>query len=189
LITEDVFASRADLASAAAHLRRLAKRGVESVRRELSSLSHRLGRAHPRRALDDSFQRLDNQIDDMNRLVKQGVVDRRDRLLLARQRLVSLRPTALLARRREQLGWLQRRLAEAPCRALGECAASLEQATSRLDLLSPKSVLARGYSITRDAGTGVVLKDAKNAKPGQALRTHLHDGEISSTVNGRKSSD
>jgi exonuclease VII large subunit len=49
--------------------------------------------------------------------------------------------------------------------------------------------LARGYSITRDAGTGVVLKDAKNAKPGQALRTHLHDGEISSTVNGRKSSD
>jgi exodeoxyribonuclease VII large subunit len=87
------------------------------------------------------------------------------------------------------LGWLQRRLAEAPCRALGECAASLEQAASRLDLLSPKSVLARGYSITRDAATGVVLRDAKNAKPGQMVRTHLHAGEISSTVNGRKSSD
>jgi exonuclease VII large subunit len=184
-----VFASRGDLASAAAYLRRLTKGGVESARRELSSLSHRLGRAHPRRALDNSFQRLDNQLDDLKRLVEQGVAARQDRLRLAWQRLVSLRPMALLARRRDQLGWLQRRLAEVPRRALGECAASLEQAASRLDLLSPKFVLARGYSITRDAATGVVLRDAKNAKPGQMLRTHLHVGEISSTVSGRNNSD
>ena len=189
LITEDVFASRGDLTSTAAYLRRLAKGGVESARRELSTLTHRLGRAHPRRALDDSFQRLDNQLDDLNRLAKQGVVARREHLRLASQRLLSLRPTALLARRRDQLGWLQRRLAEVPSRALGKRAASLEQAASLLELLSPKSVLARGYSITRDAATGAVLKDAKNAKPGQMLRTHLHDGEISSTVKGQKRSD
>jgi exodeoxyribonuclease VII large subunit len=184
LITEDVFASRADLTSTAAYLRRLAKGAVDSARRELSRLTHRLGRAHPRRALDESFQRLDNQLDDLNRLTKQGVVARREHLRLASQRLLSLRPAALLARRRDQLGWLQRRLAEVPSRALGKRAASLEQAASLLELLSPKSVLARGYSITRDAATGSVLRDAKNAKPGQMLRTHLHDGEISSTVKG-----
>jgi exodeoxyribonuclease VII large subunit len=189
LITEDVFASRGDLTSTAAYLRRLAKGGVESARRELSRLTHRLGRAHPRRALDDSFQRLDNQLDDLNRLAKQGVVARREHLRLASQRLLSLRPTALLARRRDQLAWLQRRLVEVPSRALGKRAANLEQAASLLELLSPKSVLARGYSITRDAATGAVLRDAKNAKPGQMLRTHLHDGEISSTVKVQKSSD
>ena len=184
LITEDVFASRGDLTSTAAYMRRLAKGGVESARRELSRLTHRLGRAHPRRALDDSFQHLDNQLDDLNRLAKQGVVARREHLRLVSQRLLSLRPTTLLARRRDQLGWLQRRLAEVPSRAMGKRAASLEQAASLLELLSPKSVLARGYSITRDAATGAVLRDAKNAKPGQILRTHLHDGEISSTVKG-----
>ena len=184
LITEDVFASRGDLTSTAAYMRRLAKGGVESTRRELSRLTHRLGRAHPRRALDDSFQHLDNQLDDLNRLAKQGVVARREHLRLVSQRLLSLRPTTLLARRRDQLGWLQRRLAEVPSRAMGKRAASLEQAASLLELLSPKSVLARGYSITRDAATGAVLRDAKNAKPGQILRTHLHDGEISSTVKG-----
>ena len=189
LITEDVFASRGDLRSTAAYLRRLAKGGVESARRELSTLTHRLGRAHPRRALDDSFQHLDQQFDDLNRLAKQGVVARREHVRLLSQRLLSLRPTALLARRRDQVGWLQRRLAEVPSRALGKRAASLEQAASLLELLSPKSVLARGYSITRDAATGAVLKDAKNAKCGQMLRTHLHDGEISSTVKGQKSSD
>ncbi|MBT4227611.1 MAG: exodeoxyribonuclease VII large subunit [Verrucomicrobia bacterium] len=188
LITEDVFASRADLTSTAAYLRRLAKGAVDSARRELSRLTHRLGRAHPRRALDDSFQHLDNQLDDLNRLAKQGVVARREHLRLVSQRLLSLRPTTLLARRRDQLGWLQRRLAEVPSRAMGKRAASLEQAASLLELLSPKSVLARGYSITRDAATGAVLRDAKNAKPGQILRTHLHDGEISSTVKGQKSS-
>ncbi|MBT3615119.1 MAG: exodeoxyribonuclease VII large subunit [Verrucomicrobia bacterium] len=188
LITEDVFASRGDLTSTAAYMRRLAKGGVESTRRELSRLTHRLGRAHPRRALDDSFQHLDNQLDDLNRLAKQGVVARREHLRLVSQRLLSLRPTTLLARRRDQLGWLQRRLAEVPSRAMGKRAASLEQAASLLELLSPKSVLARGYSITRDAATGAVLRDAKNAKPGQMLRTHLHDGEISSTVKGQKSS-
>jgi len=189
LITEDVFASRGDLASIEDYLLRLAKGGVESARRELSRLNHRLGRAHPRRALDDSFQRIDNQFDDLNRLAKQGVAARREHLRLVNQRLLSRRPTALLARRRDQLGWLKRHLAEVPGRALGKRSASLEQAASRLELLSPKSVLARGYSITRDAATGVVLRDSKNAKPGQILRTQLHAGEISSTVNGRKSSD
>ena len=189
LITEGVFASRGDLTSIAAYLLRLAKGGVVSARRELSRLNHRLGRVHPRRALDDSFQRLDNQLDDLNRLAKQGAAARREHLRLANQRLLSRRPTSLLARRRDQLGWLQRHLAEMPSRALGKRAASLEQAASRLELLSPKSVMARGYSITRDAATGVVLRDPKNAKTGQILRTQFHAGEISSTVNGRKSSD
>ncbi|MBT3841662.1 MAG: exodeoxyribonuclease VII large subunit, partial [Verrucomicrobia bacterium] len=88
LITEDVFASRGDLTSTAAYMRRLAKGGVESARRELSRLTHRLWRAHPRRALDDSFQHLDNQLDDLNRLAKQGVVARREHLRLASQRLL-----------------------------------------------------------------------------------------------------
>ena len=189
LITEGVFASRANLVSAAAHLRRLIKRDVGLCKRELSSLSHRFDRVHPRRAIDNSFQHLDNQHDDLIRLARQGVVTRQERLRLTQQRLASLRPTALLARRREQLGWLQHSLAEVPRRALRECATSLEKAASRLNLLSPKSVLARGYSITRDAETGMVLKDAENAKIGQVLQTHLYTGEVSSTVKGRKSSD
>ena len=114
---------------------------------------------HPRRALDDCFQRLDNQLDDLERLARQGVAARRERLGLARQRLMSLRPTALLARRGEQLAWLIRRLANASRRVHSDCTARLGQAQARLELLSPKSVLARGYSITRDAKTGAVLRD------------------------------
>jgi len=49
-------------------------------------------------------------------------------------------------------------------------------------LLSPQQVLARGYSITTDAETGKVLRDAAKIKPGQRLKTRLQKGEVRSKV-------
>ncbi|MEE2941810.1 MAG: exodeoxyribonuclease VII large subunit [Verrucomicrobiota bacterium] len=183
LITQDVFASRGSLGDAAIQLSRLVKRRVSLDKRNLLALSHRLGRAHPRRALDDSYQRLGNQYDDLNRLTREGVAIRRASLSLARQRLASLRPAALLLQRREQLTWLQHRLDDVQRHKLEEHCARFRGVLSRLELLSPKAVLSRGYSITCDAKTGAVLRDARKAKSGQVLRTQLHNGDISSTVN------
>ena len=188
LITQDVFASRRFLVEAAAQLSRLAKRRVGLNKRDLLTLSHRLNRAHPRRALDDAYQRLDNQYDDLNRLTRQELAIRRDSLRLARQRLTSLRPAALVAQRGEQLTWLRHRLGDVPRRKLGDHCARFGRALSRLELLSPKAVLARGYSITCDAKTGEVLRDARKAKIGQVLRTQLHAGDVSSTINAPKTS-
>ena len=53
---------------------------------------------------------------------------------------------------------------------------------SRLRLLGPENVLARGYSITTDAATGQVLRAASDARPGQRLKTKLKSGEVRSTV-------
>jgi len=53
-----------------------------------------------------------------------------------------------------------------------------------LRLLSPEQVLARGYSITTDAETGKVLRDAAKVKPGQRLKTRLQKGEIVSKTEG-----
>ena len=49
---------------------------------------------------------------------------------------------------------------------------------SRLRLLGPEQVLARGYSITSDAETGKVLRDEAQVTSGQRLRTRLKKGEI-----------
>ena len=86
------------------------------------------------------------------------------------------------------MGWLRHRLDDVPRRKLGVHFAKFGQVASRLELLSPKAVLARGYSITRDAETGAVLRDARKAKIGQVLRTRLHAGEISSTINAPETS-
>jgi len=49
-------------------------------------------------------------------------------------------------------------------------------------LLSPQNVLGRGYSITSDAETGKILRNARNARPGQNLRTQLKEGTVRSVV-------
>jgi exodeoxyribonuclease VII large subunit len=50
----------------------------------------------------------------------------------------------------------------------------------RLRLLGPEQVLARGYSITMDATSRKVLRDAAQIKRGQRLKTRLHAGEVQS---------
>jgi exonuclease VII large subunit len=39
-------------------------------------------------------------------------------------------------------------------------------------------VLGRGYSITLEANTGKVVRDARTVHPGQRLRTRLKTGEV-----------
>ena len=55
---------------------------------------------------------------------------------------------------------------------------SLRQLERRLNSLGPEQVLARGYSITTDAETGQVLRQAKKVKAGRLLKTRLARGEI-----------
>ncbi len=160
LITEGAFASREFVADATARLRQLARQHLEAVEETFAQVRHRLALAHPRRRLQEWAQRLDDAGVALTREAKTQVRERRHRFTQAALHLQRLKPTAQLALRREQLAAL----------------------TSRLRLLSPDNVLARGYSITTDATTGKVIRRAAQSKPGQALRTRVQHGEIESVV-------
>ncbi|MDD2456420.1 MAG: exodeoxyribonuclease VII large subunit, partial [Kiritimatiellae bacterium] len=54
----------------------------------------------------------------------------------------------------------------------------------QLRLLSPVSVLERGYSLTRRAD-GRLLRSVTEPVPGDVLRTQVKDGVIESTVSGK----
>ena len=56
-------------------------------------------------------------------------------------------------------------------------------AARQLEALSYRNVLKRGYSVTRTAG-GNVMRSAADARPGDALETELHDGRVTSRVDG-----
>lgn len=59
--------------------------------------------------------------------------------------------------------------------------AKLDQLAAKLSVLSPYSVLERGYSLTTNA-SGVVIKNAHTVKPGDEITTRLASGEIRSVV-------
>ena len=75
-----------------------------------------------------------------------------------------------------------RRLPAASAAGLRARRAKLERLAASLRLLSPLSVLDRGYSLTTDAATGQVVRDGVELKSGQRLRTRFAQGEAESLV-------
>jgi exodeoxyribonuclease VII large subunit len=160
IITEGIFASRGFVGDASFLLQRAARRGLDSVAENFSQLGARLARLHPRRRLDESFQRLDDLQSGLLRGLKTAANSRELVLQNLAGRFLRAKPSQLLKLRREQLRQLSR----------------------QLNLLGPEQVLTRGYSITTDAASGKVLRDASKIKNGHKIKTRLKSGEIVSEV-------
>ena len=184
IITEGVFASREFVAESAERMQELARRHFEGKVYDLTQLGERFARAHPRRRLDESLQRLDDLQTGLSRCVRQGGRERQVNWRNVTERLRRVRPAQLLQQRREQLTASRRRLVELARVNLHQARTRQSALEARLRLLGPEQVLARGYSITLDAKTGAVLRDAASVKPGQQLKTRLKTGEIISRVEG-----
>ena len=182
LITEGFFSSREFVRETTRWLRRKTEQRLAGVHEQLEQLTDRLARAHPRRKIDERLQRLDDLHAALFRGVRGQLRDRQSRWQLARQGLMRLRPVTQLVRRRETVEQLTRRLRELARHQADGVRKRFVELETRLRLLSPEQVLARGYSITMDANSGEVLRDANQVKPGGALKTRLHRGEVRSVV-------
>ncbi|MDD5141284.1 MAG: exodeoxyribonuclease VII large subunit [Verrucomicrobiales bacterium] len=154
--------------------------GVFASRQLVGSLTQRMMRMHPRRQLNEHLQRLDDLQTGLLRQAKQGVQERGVAWRNLASRLRQVRPKEFLKQRREVLKASQRRLRELARVQFKNCKSLLAATESRLRLLGPEQVLARGYSITMDAASGRVLRDAVEVKAGQRLKTRLKKGEVSS---------
>lgn len=75
---------------------------------------------------------------------------------------------------------LSERLGSHVARALERSTADVRHLDASLQALSPVSILGRGYSITYREGR--IVKDAKEVKKGDRLRTRLGQGELDSTA-------
>jgi len=182
VITEDVYASREFVAEAPALLRRRVLSCLETLSGEAGSLHRRLLRMHPKGRLHQSMQRLDDLQGAMLRCVRQGM---RDRGVTARNlasRLSRLRPAYWVHQRRETVGQRGRRLRERAVARLRDLQNRVATVDSRLRLLGPQQVLARGYSITTDRATGKIIRRANDVKPGQKLNSRVMAGEIRSVA-------
>ena len=185
---EIVVPNKADL------LRQLGERGQRLQRAGLTTLiapSHQLQRRH------QSLERLANDVlvrrrDKIAHL--EGMLRQRDPREVLRQRERSLEE----CRRRLQRSWqataqrieaarlaridLCERLTGLASRGVRERAGGLESRAARLSSLAPEQTLKRGYSITVDASGGGIIREADQARKGQAVRVLLSAGRLEATV-------
>jgi exodeoxyribonuclease VII large subunit len=174
-ISDFVADVRAATPSAAAEI---ITEGVFASRQFVESLARRMMQAHPRKRLDESLQRLDDLQVGLLRCGRQGARARQIACQNLAVRLRQARPKQLLRQRREFLKVTQHRLRELAHVRFKDLKNGLAATEARLRLLGPEQVLSRGYSITMDAATGKVLREATKVKAGQKLKTRLQAGEV-----------
>ena len=152
--------------------------GHEQVRQ----LSQRLSRVHPRRLLNEKLQYLDDLQGQCVRNLKLGWRHYHTMWHSLALRLWRLKPSLILVQRRHLLAEAARRFLDISRLRLQDRRHRLANLEARLRILSPQNVLSRGYSITRDAASGRIIRAAKEVKASQLIKTKLHQGEITSIV-------
>jgi exodeoxyribonuclease VII large subunit len=186
IITEGVFASCQFLSGAGDRMRQLFGRRLGEKGLQLEQCAQRLARVHPRRRFNEWLQRLDDLRGSLWRCARQGTRSQQTAWRNLRERLMRVRPRRLLEQRGELLQQEKRRLRENVRHRFTSAQDRLAALETRLRLLAPEQVLARGYSITTDAVTGRVIRSAVEVKPGQRLRTRLKEGQVESRVAGNE---
>jgi len=135
----------------------------------------------PKARIREWAQQVDDTAEHLNRLAVDALTQRRQRLKTATAALREHRPDQLLQIRRQALGALTERFKRGSRQRLQLLQTQLERAASLLQVLAPKSTLARGYSITRTE-RGEIIRTAAQAAKGATLVTQVTDGEIRSRV-------
>ncbi|MBS7780123.1 exodeoxyribonuclease VII large subunit [Acidovorax sp. CCYZU-2555] len=166
---------RAPTPTAAAELVSLPR---DSWLAELGQGAHRL-QAAAQRHLDRQQQRLDHATQRLGR--PSGQLGR-NQLQLARS-AQRLRHAMQLRLQRQQhiQQQLARQIPQGLQRGLEAQQRRLERSALRLELLDPRHALQRGYALLTDAKGQAVTRVAQ-ARPGDALRASLSDGDIDLTV-------
>ena len=186
LLTEGMFRRREWIVQSVLRLFELVCERMRFSREALIRLSSRLARMHPRRILNDRRQYLDELQSSSTRCSRKEL--RRHQLLFLNlaARQARVKPSRSVDVRKRMLLELPRRLQERARSALALHQQRLRVIDTRLRLLSPKQVLERGFSITQDAETGEIIRDARQVRVGQRLRTELRSGRVISTASPNK---
>jgi exodeoxyribonuclease VII large subunit len=125
------------------------------IRQKLSSIYEQIVRIEPHRLLKNKAVELNNSRHRIN---------------------VGIR--AIINNRKVELNKSQNRIDKRICAIINNCQMLLTAQENRLGGLNPKSVLKRGYSITTNKKTGLLVKTKDDVRLGQHLITELAEENL-----------
>lgn len=182
IITEGVFSSCKFVSEVSVWFQQRTRQILQRKSESLHEFSRRLARAHPKRRINEKLQRLDDLQTSLLRCVKHDLRKQQIASQLLTQRFWRLRPVQIFKQRKEAIDRARECLLDRARRGLQLAENHLANLGTRLRLLSPEQILARGYSITMDAKTGKVIRDSNEVRDSQKLKTRVAKGTIHSVV-------
>ena len=154
---------------------------IKEAKQTNNALLQRLKLQHPNSQLQQQAQRLDELSMRLHRGMHAQFNQKNNQLSLLQQRFQYQHPERRLSQSKGALQQLEQRLLNAQNKNLQSAQQQLAMLAARLESISPLSVLARGYSITKKGES--VVKSIEQVKTGETLITQVHNGEIHTTVN------
>ena len=92
--------------------------------------------------------------------------------------IVRIEPHRLLGKKTIELNELKNRSAKAVTTIVHKLTIKLTAQANRLSALNPKSVLNRGYSITKNKKTGLLIRKTEDVEIGDIMITELAEENL-----------
>ncbi|MGS2716761.1 exodeoxyribonuclease VII large subunit [Eionea flava] len=153
---------------------------ISQEKNHLLSLQKRL--RHPGQAIRQQQQRLSHYEQQLRSNVQGTINKKSEQINYLTKRLAQQHPTKLLPAKSKQLEQLSQLLEKSAKRLIEHKRQRFTKQAVLLDAMSPLTVLARGYSITRNLSHDCIVKEHKQVTIGDTLSTRLHGGHVISTV-------
>jgi len=133
---------------------------------------------NPLLPVHNAEQQLDELSVGLADSIKELLVEARAKLHAAFQQIVKIEPHRLLGRKTVDVNNLKNRVNAAIKAIINSRRMQLTAKENLLAGLNPKSVLQRGYSITTDKKTGLLIKSSEDVKIGDLLITELAEENL-----------
>jgi exodeoxyribonuclease VII large subunit len=160
-------------------LNSMLKEKVNQLSQNLSWLRKQI--KHPGRRIQEQAQKLDELEMKMKREFYFYLTQLRNSVKELAHGLIQNSPASLVREQKLNNRHLSATLQKATIKSLGNAKSKIADLGRALNNLSPLNILSRGYSITYHAENKLLIQ-ANSVKPGDKLRTHLHQGEVISNV-------
>jgi exodeoxyribonuclease VII large subunit len=172
---------RATVFSLKGRLYKAVQGGIEKRRLILERLSHNRAFTLAPNRIRDLQQRFDEAGLRMMQAMRRLHTDLRHREQMLSTRLRKLDFERLILHKAEMLARNRVALISSIRTRLHEARARLELAAGKIDALSPRAILKRGFAICRDS-RGSLVKTAGQVKTGEKVRVTLAAGELDCRV-------
>ena len=162
-------------------LGRSLQRQVKSLNDQLVSLRKRV--RHPGHALSQQSTTLTNLMTNLQRATERHIGYRKSEVRQLQTRLATQHPRQRLTRHQVQAQQLKQQLQQRIQQRLRDMRSEVTHQQKLLASLGPEQTLGRGYAIVTGEN-GAVIRQATQAKTGDALRVKLGSGALVTTVTG-----
>ena len=119
------------------------------------------------------MQQLDELSVELTELVRELLTEAQRKLSAAYEQIIRIEPHRLLGYKTIELNNWQNRADIGISSIVNNCRMQLTAQENRLSAMNPRSVLQRGYSITTNKETGLLVKTSEDVRIGDYIITEL----------------